>query len=577
VTGVKDGEEEPLIAIEYCGALPAGNQAWQRNGRAYSFGKSKLPYLYVAELGGYELDKNRNRKAPRMPNPAVPFSYLTYSMHRNVPVLPVFTPGPGSDANSRKIYSDEFADQELIDFVRSILLVEEPTDIRERLQKKVLSLVQKLADAAAPNRTLTAKQWREAYETVEAGESIVDYVVRDVELTWSKTTYISALTDSARALMDMSKEFAIGLTSANLPMCVIKKSVRTAYAQELTYLYDDLTADFVAWLKRDADLAICWVMGFKPRGDDARPDRGLPPLTRMLIGNNQDLLTVVYGPAPSSTWPMLRDDPGTLVKRNGLWESVLEISDALLVDSSTDDITQHGFVRSHWNAKLPKATVEPFFVSPKPKKIGENDVDTVLHTILAKFAEGDNIFEGMCNPPGGDWSGLSLLSLDRQIEQRWLSLPRVSGQGTKRPDHVFQIFNVLPQPVIMCVESKELPTSVEKDIGPQVIAYVANLMGSPSSVERMRSEDTWNHSERKLRTEDFVMVSAVAFVSDGLASVMDVRKRSRADLLFCFEFANRGEHCTIGLLPTSVAGKAIANFICTIDLSKYQTSTKLLT
>ena len=82
ISTVRDNKGKPIFAIEFCGALPAGNQAWQRSGRAYSYGSVKVPYLYVSELGGYELDENRNRKAPRMPNPAIPFSYLSYSIEK---------------------------------------------------------------------------------------------------------------------------------------------------------------------------------------------------------------------------------------------------------------------------------------------------------------------------------------------------------------------------------------------------------------------------------------------------------------------------------------------------------------
>ena len=39
ITEIEKEIEKPLLAIEYCGALPAGNQAWQRSGRGYSTGK----------------------------------------------------------------------------------------------------------------------------------------------------------------------------------------------------------------------------------------------------------------------------------------------------------------------------------------------------------------------------------------------------------------------------------------------------------------------------------------------------------------------------------------------------------
>lgn len=43
VTLIQDGEEQPVAAIEFCGALPAGNQAWQRQGRAFSFAHAEVP------------------------------------------------------------------------------------------------------------------------------------------------------------------------------------------------------------------------------------------------------------------------------------------------------------------------------------------------------------------------------------------------------------------------------------------------------------------------------------------------------------------------------------------------------
>ena len=78
ITSVEGSTEKPILAIEFCSALPAGNQAWQRSGRAYSTARCGIPYLFVTEIGGYELDANREKKAPRLPNPAVPLAiFLT--------------------------------------------------------------------------------------------------------------------------------------------------------------------------------------------------------------------------------------------------------------------------------------------------------------------------------------------------------------------------------------------------------------------------------------------------------------------------------------------------------------------
>lgn len=47
ITSVKEGSESILCAIEFCSALQAGNQAWQRSGRAFSTGRTGCPYLYI--------------------------------------------------------------------------------------------------------------------------------------------------------------------------------------------------------------------------------------------------------------------------------------------------------------------------------------------------------------------------------------------------------------------------------------------------------------------------------------------------------------------------------------------------
>jgi len=95
----KEGSEEILLAVEFSSALPAGNNAWQRNGRALACATVGVPYLYFTEVGGVELGKNRVIKAPRFPNPIVPFSYLTASKVYGVLCLPVYAPSPSSSEN----------------------------------------------------------------------------------------------------------------------------------------------------------------------------------------------------------------------------------------------------------------------------------------------------------------------------------------------------------------------------------------------------------------------------------------------------------------------------------------------
>jgi len=566
ITRVMPTYEEPLIAIEYCGALPAGNQAWQRNGRAYSFGQANIPYLYVAELGGYELDTNRNRKAPRMPNPAVPFSYLSYSLEQAILVLPVFVANPGANETSRETYMEEFAGEELVAITRAILLGENSNHTQEMLRRKVLSFVRKRAGKSCRGRTLTPTQWENAYMCLKKKGSLVSFLVQHAPLQWSKTAYITSLTNTAKELMALSSKFAIGLTSTELPMCIIPSQKRADFASSVFALYDSLPDDFVQWLGRREHLTICWVMGFKPRGDDARPDRGLPPLTRMLIGNEQDLLTVVYGPAPEATWTALRDDPAKLAQQNGLWEAMLAVSNGLLIDSATDNVTSHGFLNSHWEAIAPEPMEHRILVSPRPICIGENDVDTVLHSLLARNV-GTEVFEGMCNPPGGDWSGVSLQLPDRSHELRWLSLPRISGEDTKRPDHVFQLFGIDSKPIIFSVESKETANSVETRIGQRLSKYIANLITSQASIERA-GDQPWIHSNHRLNQSDFIFASGAAFISNSESQITSVINKAKVDVVLAYTFQDDGRSCEIRLGHKGHTGNAICSYIANLDLSE---------
>ena len=71
-------KEKFIYTFEFSSALPAGNKAWQRQGRALSLSLNGIKHFHIAKLGGYELDKNREKKSPRLPNPLIPFpAYAT--------------------------------------------------------------------------------------------------------------------------------------------------------------------------------------------------------------------------------------------------------------------------------------------------------------------------------------------------------------------------------------------------------------------------------------------------------------------------------------------------------------------
>jgi hypothetical protein len=86
----------------------------------------------------------------------------------------------------------------------------------------------------------------------------------------------------------------------------------------------------------------------------------------------------------------------------------------------------------------------------------------------------------------------------------------------------------------------------------------------------------WRHSERQLEPADFIMASAVAFISSDQNQISSVQKRAEAGLLFCFEFAEDGVECRIEIQPTTEVGWMIADYICDINLSSSPISVRTL-
>ena len=116
---IHNGKEHILFAFEYCSALPAGNNAWQRNGRALSSIQASIPYFYFAELGGPELDADRNMKAPRYPNPIVPFSYISASVGYSSFCIPVYSAHPSITEANKREFDSIFGEVAFLRLVRS--------------------------------------------------------------------------------------------------------------------------------------------------------------------------------------------------------------------------------------------------------------------------------------------------------------------------------------------------------------------------------------------------------------------------------------------------------------------------
>lgn len=536
--GDQDDEfvEQPLLAIEFCGSLPAGNNAWQRCGRALTYAKAGVPYLYISELGGYELTSDRVRKSARMPNPLVPFGYAALHQISDQFALPIYLPSPSIDSSNAAAYDELFGTSELEGLVRSVLLEESPQKYIDRAVDKALGITAQIAsERSRGSSVLQGEDWVQLHAHTQS-DRLGFLLARG--LPWSKriTIQTTATLHGVQAALSELAPAAAG--AADMPFGVLGRDKRRRFASALADLYGDaLSQPFLRWVGRDqSHLAIAFVAGFKPAGEDSRPDRGMVPLARMVLGDEIDLLSVVYGPGRPEMWSRFDQDPAGEARRNGLWRAVISLSDAVLADSLTR-AAPIGILTERARSSRDPVSNLPIPAASETPTFSEHDVDTVLRMLLS--GQPGLVFEGLCNPPGGDWSGISILDVATGSEFRWTSLPRVTAANGKRPDHVFQ-FHGPSGPIALSIESKDRARDFDRDIGPRLRNYVADLFKLPPNIMRAGKRATWQEQRSSSGAWSGEVYSAGAFIFTGedLSAVAD---EESFDMVFAVDLARPPE------------------------------------
>lgn len=317
-------------------------------------------------------------------------------------------------------------------------------------------------------------------------------------------------------------KLGVGFASKDLPFGIIPADDRPAFAQRLCQLYPCADSKIIAAISSsNTHLIIAFFKGFKPRGDDNRPDRGLLPLISMLSGSDVEILTYIYGPMIEANLRLLDANPEKLAEKNGLWQSILALSNYIILDVpvlarkkyDAERVYDTNLIKNKYASLGTGTSLEPKPVFPSvPVRYGEDDVDTAIHYLFSHILK-KHCFEGMCNPPGGDWSGFSVL--DECWENRWLSLPRVSDfVNGKRPDHILEIFDVFKKPTLLSIESKEKSVDLEADVGTKLVTYISKIMNFVPSAKRKISPcvDEWQRGDSKVNFHDFITISAAAYL-----------------------------------------------------------------
>lgn len=532
VTLVSDGHEEVILAVEFSSALPAGNQAWQRAGRAMTLARAGIPYLYVTDIGGLELGVRRRAKASRFPNPIVPFSFVTASRSFETICCAVYQAGPSTPAEIRQSFSEIYGSDEALHIVRGLLTQEDSEAEIEALHQKGLQMTRLLSAARARSDTLRGEQWDDLLSAYTSEGPAAWFARQDT--SWSKKSAGKvAATDTYTRLTHALSDVAKPIGAGSIPIAVLPSGELTALAHRVNSIYNGSASQLAEWLQSaDRDVGLILVTGFKPAGDDSRPDRGLLPLARMILGEETPLLTIVSGPAKPAQWPQVFSAPETAAATNGLWEAVLKLSDFVWIDSTT---ARAAFAARVLRTPPPELVPETFEIDPNMPAPSEHDVDAALHVL---FTEGDRslAFEGMCNPPGGDWSGLRLRT--DGATHIWTSLPRVSGPRGKRPDHVIQFFG--EPDVLLAIESKQQSRLLEKGIGDRLVNYTRSLIDRYAPVATLKDEHWEPGSAHWKEGQRITVISGVAFVGDGTKDFEAVISNKAADVVIAYEPGSSG-------------------------------------
>jgi hypothetical protein len=495
--------ERILFAMEFCGALPAGNNAWQRHGRAFSFGEAGIPYLIYNEIGGQELNADRSERAARFPNPAVPLSLVRFSGQRGVPILPVYEAAASATEAAKAPFLPAFGKSAANAFIRAMLLGLDSTEATEELEHRAMEMGLLLADRGKRANGYSRVQWTELL----SGTALSDYYLAAAS-RWSRRAgeKVRATLSARKLLLSLQQFNPVSVGSALLPFFIIRGEQRRKLSALIGSLYGDSMEELCNWVESaDGPMSIVLVTGFKPKGDDSRPDRGLVPLARMLLGAETNILTIVWGPAKADQINRIRANAYRESEANGLLQSVFSCSDMVLFDSANGAplcVNTSGFSSTRTTA------AQHLLGAISMPEIGENDVDSIFHFLTTR-PERVDVLEGMCNPPGGDWSGINLRLADGTIA-RWTSLPRVSA--AKRPDHVVQVV-LKTGPIVLSVESKRTFSDLEANVGPRLVEYMKVLMTIGPGVVRLKEAESWTAAATEHRVAVDIPVYSLAIAA----------------------------------------------------------------
>ena len=139
----------------------------------------------------------------------------------------------------------------------------------------------------------------------------------------------------------------------------------------------------------------------------------------MLSDNDNEIMTILYGPILYRNYNPLIHDPNTLANNNGLWKSILALSNYVLLDApilgnrQLKDVEELLFTTGqkqlYTRFKAYQSKIQGNAFSSSPREYHQDDVDTGIHYLFTEVL--NSIYERqilLCKPVlirQGAWIG----------------------------------------------------------------------------------------------------------------------------------------------------------------------------
>ena len=482
-------------------------------------------------MGSSELNSDREIISLRSPNPATILSYLNFSKIYKKPIFPIFVFSDNADNEFKKKFSKIEGTNNLNKLITGLLNdnkfdekdVEENHNNTWEYYKFLINKSKNLNS----EKEIIIKLSQDFNS-----QKFIDYYNSSPK-KWKKSVSIPT-TNNFKKFQKLVEQNSSSIISTNLPFALIREDKKENFFKEIYKIYKFKE---ILEFSKNKNIIVSFILGFKPKGDDARPDRGLTPFIKTLFNDDINIFTIIYGPAKKNLWDLLVNDPETLGKKNGLFNSIFAISDCILVDSKNyPKKNKNFFLKKEYYFEAPINSKE-FLVDPISLEINEHDVDNSIILFFNYFTKNE-FFESMVNPPGGDWSSLKLKNYTNNKIYSWTNLPRVSGSNSKRPDHIYTILHDNKN-YCLIIESKNKKKDLDINIGERLKNYIIDLTKyKPSNIYN----NDENYFEKNLNIFDksnMEYISCIAYYEHEYENIKKIKKlinECKCEILFLIKY-----------------------------------------